>query len=164
MPSSNVWFMIGAVLAALMSAATIPAHAADLAAARKAIEAQYARFDAAVARKDPAPFDGLVTPDFRLVDQTGVEFDLGQWTTLWQHNARLFATMTQSSAVQSVTMEGDAVLAVVRRESTLKLRGSSDKLGYEDIVHDTWVKVGAEWRLRRSVAVHSKPLAERAKD
>lgn len=55
--SSNVRFAIGAVLAALVSTATISAHAADLAAARKAIEAQYARFDAPVTRMDPAPFD-----------------------------------------------------------------------------------------------------------
>src|SRR5262245_36424158 len=41
----------------LAAAIAVSARADDLEAARKAIEAQYARLDAATARKDPSPLD-----------------------------------------------------------------------------------------------------------
>jgi hypothetical protein len=73
-----------AFVAWLVCAATIPARADDLDAARKAIEAQYGRLDAAMARKDPSPFEGLVAPEFRQVDGAGDEHDLDQAARLWR--------------------------------------------------------------------------------
>ena len=142
-----------AFLTWLLSAATIPARADDLEAARKAIEAQYARLDAATARKDPSPLEGLVAPDFRDVDVTGDEFDLSQHdNSLAADPRQLIETLTARSEVQSVAFEGDTARAVTRTvlEGTLKQAGGSlAKFRGEAIVHDAWVKIGTEWRLRR---------------
>jgi len=153
--------MKNTLLIALLAwlAAAIPARAEDLDAARKAIEAQYARLDAAMARKDPSPLEGRVAPDYRHVDVAGDEFGLGQWTSLWQQSAASIETMTVHSGVQSVALEGDAVRAVVRgvAEGTIKPPGGAIvKFRQEVIAHDVWAKTGTEWRLRRSAEMHRK--------
>ena len=150
-----------AFLAWLVCAATIPARADDLDAARKAIEAQYVRLDAARARKDPSPFEELVAPEFRQVDVAGDESDLGQATSLWQQAWARAAveTLTVRSELQSVALEADGVRAVVRvvLAATVTQQGApAVKLRTEDIVHDAWVKIGPEWRLRRTATMHSK--------
>ena len=148
------------VLIALLAwlAASIPARAEDLEAARKAIEAQYGRLDAAMARKHATPFEGIATSDFRYVDVSGGEFDLGQSTSLWQQSMGTFESLLARTAVQSLAAEGEAVRALARSvlEGTLKQGNSTVKFRSEGTADDTWVKIGTEWRLRRSGALQSK--------
>jgi erythromycin esterase len=150
-----------AFLAWLVCSATISARADDLDAARKVVEAQYARLDAAMARKDPSPLEGLVAPEFRQLDPSGDESDLGQATRLWQQTwAKAdVEALTVRSEVQSVALDADGVRSVVRVVLAATLRqkgGPAVKLRTEDIVHDAWVKIGLEWRLRRTATMHSK--------
>ena len=152
--------MKNTLLIALLTwlAVSIPAHAEDLDAARKAIEAQYARLDGAMVRKHATPFEGIAAPDFRYVDVSGGEFDLGQSTSLWQQNMGTFVTLSARTALQSLALEGDAVRALARSvlEGTLKQGNSTVKFRNEGTADDTWVKIGTEWRLRRSGALQSK--------
>jgi len=147
-----------AFFAWLLSAAAIHARADDLDTARKAIEAQYARLDAATARKDPSPFEPLATPDFRYVRASGDEFDLVQSTSLWQQNLVAFEALQARTAVESVALEGETAHAIARSalEGTLKQGDSSVKFRNEGRAHDTWVKIRTEWRLHRSTAITSK--------
>jgi hypothetical protein len=146
-----------ALLAWLAPAATIPARADELAAARKAIEAQYTRLDAALtsafdrptALTRRHPLDGVATRDFRFVDANGKE-----WGSPWTPVS--FATLTTRSAVQHVAIAGNTVRAVVSTVQEATSKQGRDKYRVEQTAHDTWIRTRTQWRLRRSVTVHSK--------
>jgi erythromycin esterase len=144
-----------AFLAWLLSGATIPARANDLAAARKEIEVLYARLDAALLQAQSA-LEGVVTPDFRMTDVTGEERDLDQLKLLGERSRAAYKTLMSRTAVQSVAMDDDTMRAVVSLVQEITSKQSTDKYRYEETLHDSWVKIGAEWRLRRSVTVHSR--------
>jgi ketosteroid isomerase-like protein len=145
-----------ALLACLLSIATLPVHADDLHAAHKAIEAQYARLEAAVARQDASPLDGFATSDVRVLDVQGGELDAGQWTSVLQQGAAM--GLKVSTKVEAVAWEGETVRAVARWSLHRGMRqGASIAMARQEVVaHDVWVRIGAEWRLRRSAAVRSK--------
>src|SRR5262245_27088030 len=139
--SSAPGTLIGvAFLAWLAAAAAIPAHAHEITRARKAIEAQYARLDAALTHK--RPIDAVVTRDFRFVDASGDE-----WGSPW-------APAATRSTVQSVAIKGNIARTVV--STVRELTGQGSKYRVEQITHDAWVKIGSKWRLRRSAVAHSK--------
>jgi len=144
-----------AFLAWLLSGATIPARANELAAARKEIEVLYARLDAALLQEQSA-LEGVVTPDFRMADVTGEERDLNQLRLLWERSRAAYKTLMTRTVVQSVAMDDDTVRAVVSLVQEVTGKQSTDRYRYEETFHDSWVKIGAEWRLRRSVTVHSR--------
>jgi erythromycin esterase len=152
--------MTKALMIALQAclAATIPACTDDLAAERKAVEAQYARLDVALNGKDPSPLEGLAAPDFRFVSVDGEEIDLGLWTRVWRQEMARFEALTVRSEVLSVAAEGDAVRAVVRVVMDGKGKEGSrvGKVRAEDTLHETWERLGPEWRLRRSTQVRRK--------
>src|SRR5262245_42764315 len=106
--------LLVALLTWLAAAATIPACTDDLAAERKAIEAQYARFDVALNGKDPSPFEGLATPDFRFVSLDGGELDLDLSTRVWRQEMAMYEALAVRSEVQSVAAKGDTAHVVVR--------------------------------------------------
>jgi erythromycin esterase len=56
-------------------------------------------------------------------------------------------------------LEDDGVRTVVRVVLTATIKrqgGSAVKLRTEDIIHDAWVKIGPEWRLRRTGTMNGK--------
>jgi erythromycin esterase len=152
--------MTKALMIALLAclAATLPACTDDLAAERKAVEAQYARLDVALNGKDPSPFEGLATPDFRFVSVDGDELDLDLSARLWRQEMAMYEALAVRSEVQSVAAKGDAAHVVVRvvREGKGKKGSLVGKVRAEDTLHDTWERLGSEWRLRLSTVVHSK--------
>lgn len=146
------------VFLAMPAAAPIDARADDLAAVRSAVEAQYARLDAALARKNPSPFAGVYAADAQIVTADGGEYDLGRLTQAWQLNSATLENLTVRSAVQSIAAEGDAVRieASAVMEGALTQMGSRAPFRSESTTHETWVKVGTEWLLRRSTEVRSR--------
>jgi erythromycin esterase len=140
-------------------AAAIPAAAADdLAALQKTIEAQYARLDAAMKRKHPSPFATIAASDIRFVYADGKEWDLARWTGGWRQTTVALETLAIRSTLESIAIEGGTVRAVVRTtlDRTLGKEGSTAKIRDEETRHDTWVRVGTEWRLRYAVTLHGK--------
>ena len=97
-------------------AAAIPGRVAadDLATLQKVVEAQYARLDAAMKRKDPSPFAAIAASDIRFVYADGKEWDLARWTGGWRQTTGALETLAIRSTLESVAIEGGTVRAVVR--------------------------------------------------
>jgi hypothetical protein len=109
-----------------------------------------------VARQDASPLDGFATSDVRVLDVQGGELDAGQWTSVLQQGAAM--GLKVSTKVEAVAWEGETVRAVARWSLHRGMRqGASIAMARQEVVaHDVWVRIGAEWRLRRSAAVRSK--------
>lgn len=152
--SSGTLFRL-AILVWMMSGATIPARSNELAAARKEIELLYARDDAA-RLGGQSVLEEYATPDFRVTDETGEESDLNQLKEHWQRTRADYKTLVANTAVQSVTMDGDTARAVVRVMQELTSKQSAGKYRHELVFHDHWVKIGSNWRLRRSAVVSTR--------
>ena len=91
-----------------------------------------------------------------MADVTGEERDLDQLKLLWERSPAAYKTLMTRTAVQSVTLDDDTVRAVVSLVQEVTGKQSTDKYRYEETFHNSWVKIGAEWRLRRSVTVHKQ--------
>jgi hypothetical protein len=144
----------------LVAGASAAAVADDLTSARSAIEAQYARLDAAVTRKDPMPYEGIVTPDWQTKSQKGELEDLATAMKSWQAVRAVLVTVTFRSVIKSAVAEGDTVKITVDSvlEGTLQQPGGGavTPIRIEGTADDTWVRVGTEWRWQRNVDVSSK--------
>jgi erythromycin esterase len=149
--------ILSLALLALLAVAPLRAWAEDPSAIRSAIEAQYARLNAAEVRKDPAPWTGLVAPDVQFLRANGEEQDLAGAMKIWQQVLPLLETVTARTTLQSVAAEGNAVRVVAGtvQEGTIN-QGGTAPFRVETTLHDTWEKMGTDWLLRRSDEVRSK--------
>jgi erythromycin esterase len=144
----------------LLPASTILAHADDLATARKAIEAQYERLDAATVRKDASPPEGVLDAGLQAVTVEGDELNLRLWASAWEQGLAALETVTVQSMIQSLTVEGDTARAVVHTVLEGTLKETPGKIRMEAQQQDTWVKVSAGWRLKRTVETSRKVLVD----
>jgi hypothetical protein len=145
---------------ALLPATAILARAEDLATARKAIEAQYERLDAATVRKDASPPEGVLDAGLQAVTVEGDELDHRLWTSAWEQGVAALETVTVQSKIQSLTVEGDTARAVVHTVLEGTLKETPGKMRIEVQQQDTWVTVISGWRLQRTVETSRKVLLD----
>ena len=145
-------------VALLILLACLPARAEDLAAARSAIEAQYARLDAAIDAKNASPYDSIAAPDLKGAYATGNTFDLAGATKAWQEAVKMIQTVKSRTVVESAVADGAAVRVVVHmvQEGTLTMNGEVTPFRAESTALDTWARIGAEWRLSLTSEVVNK--------
>jgi hypothetical protein len=134
-------------------------HADAAAEVRKAIQAAYARGDAAMAKKDANTILSLYAPDY---EQTGLK---GQKTTLAQAKQIIPMVFQQAQTIQSKTtiqkfsMKGKEAVVTVKQRATLTAMNpqtqKTAKVVIDETSEETWTKTAKGWQMKRS-----KTLAE----
>jgi hypothetical protein len=129
----------------------LPPPTPEEAAARAAIETNYARVDAAYAEGDMAAVGSLMTPDAQVVI-AGASTRLSTILTQIQDQLRHGTKFRSRSTVTAFRLDGSTAMLWVNNESTSRASGvfSANR--------DTWVSTGEGWRLQESSLIATRPL------
>lgn len=129
----------------------LPPPSAEAAAAREAIEKNYALVDEAYAAGDMDAIASLATPDARVVI-AGTPTPLAGLLAQIKEQVRKGLTFRSRSAVTAFRFSTDEVTTWVNNEST------SPALGVLSSNRDLWVRTEAGWRLKESTLIATRPL------
>ena len=123
--------------------------------ARKAIQAQYDRANAAAAKKDIKGNIAIFTSDRISVDEKGTTLTLAQYRKL---NSALFssaASISASSTIENISAKGDTATVRVKEHGKLVIINPQTKqastLVIDSVSDDIWVKRSGMWLQKRSV-------------
>jgi hypothetical protein len=129
----------------------LPPAGAEAAAARTAIERNYARVDAAYAAGDVDAIASLAAADAQVVI-SGARTPLATLLTQIMEQVRKGATFRSRSTVTAFRSSAAEATAWVNNEST------GGVLGVLSSNRDTWVRTAGGWKLKESVLIATRPL------
>lgn len=120
---------------------------------RRAIETEYACLSTAVGEKNLDAIRAIYAPDYRELQTTGEERDLAGVMSEWK--GELAAMLHPSLGVEIDRLDLDGSTANVIARSTQAFASSPfPALRYsvrtETTRHDSWIRSGSDWKLRRS--------------
>jgi ketosteroid isomerase-like protein len=147
--------ILAAAACALIGGASVVRADGD-AAAKKEIQAQYDKMDAALAKKDVGAYVKVCTPDFVNVDEKGSKSSLSELKVQMKQVLDAAKTFKSTSAITKIKLSVVHVKQQVAASllppgatqvQNLKIAAESD---------DTWVKSSAGWKVSKSVTISQK--------
>lgn len=129
---------------------------ADDATVRKALGAQYTKFNQGLIKKDLKSTFSLLTPDAKFIEVGGQTRTHEQ---MHQMMEQMLSTMTISKATNTIDklkVTGETAIAEVTLKSSGAMKGEDKKthtVGYISKSRDTWTKTAEGWKLKQIVAV-----------
>jgi hypothetical protein len=150
-------------IASLAVAAVIaaPAVRADsTAGAKKAIQAQYDKMNAAAARKDSKGILAIMTKDHTGVTQGGQTFTLDQETAQMQQIFTAAKSLNGVSKITSIALKGSTATVQVSETDKVVMpnpnTGKTSTMTMSSVSTDTWIKKGSVWLQQKSVQKSQK--------
>ena len=151
--------ILAAAAFALIGGASVVRADGD-AVAKKEIQAQYDKMDAALAKKDVGAYVKVCTPDFVNVDEKGSKFGIAELKVQMKQVLDAAKTFKSTSTITKIKLSGKTAVVHVKQQvaagllppgatqvQNLKITAESD---------DTWVKSSAGWKVSKSVTVSQK--------
>jgi uncharacterized protein (TIGR02246 family) len=132
-----------------------PKARADAAAeARKAIQAVYARGDAAMTKKDANAILSLYTPDYEQTSLKGQKITLAQAKQAIPMLFQQAKTIQSKTTIQKFSLKGSEAVVTVKQHATLTALNpqtqKTSKLVVDETSEDTWAKGAKGWLMKRS--------------
>ncbi len=154
----KVLCFIGAMTAVVSSGAIVRADSS--ADARKAIQLQYDRSNAAITRRDSTGTFAIYSPSFVAVDKNGKKHTLAN---LKQQSQVVFTQariITGTTKIQTITLKGNTALVRVAEHSKMvgtdPATKSDSTLVFDSTSNDSWISTGGKWLQINSKTLTSK--------
>lgn len=137
--------------AMLCAAATSPVRADD-AAARKAIEVQYAKMASAMKHKDMAMLKSTATADFTMKMPGQPTVNMQQAEAMMKQQFAMMPSIEEVSVhIDKLTVKGSTAIALASekmRATTKGPDGKTHQFADSSTARDTWVKTPRGWRCK----------------
>ncbi|NUL83538.1 MAG: nuclear transport factor 2 family protein [Armatimonadetes bacterium] len=140
----------------LLGAATalLTASAQDLAQLKKQIEAEYAKYAAAMAAKKPKEVESYMAPDFVLVTTEGIMYNRVQAINSYRLGITRMNNIRTTIKIEKIRMDKDRVICNTVEDTTCDIRQNDGKVRkYRRTagIEETWRKIDGKWRIARTI-------------
>lgn len=124
------------------------------AAARKQVEAAYAKLNAALERKDVNGTLALYAPNFQSIGDKGGKGSLATLKKTWQREFALIQSVRSTSTIRTFSLKGNRATARVHlHKEAVVMNPQTDQLVTvvsDAEMEDVWVQGASGWRKRQS--------------
>lgn len=163
-------FFVPLALLCLVPAAV---HADPAGAARKAIQAQYDKANAAAARRDVDAVFAIQTPDYVHIDKQGRTHTAAEARQQFAQIVAAAKTIKAVTRIQTFKLDKTgATVTIAERADIYLLNPQTGKLSHlliTDMARDLWVKTANGWKQKRtkelssSILMDGKPVPQQPK-
>jgi ketosteroid isomerase-like protein len=159
---------IGMLVGALILSAFVSGARADEAAVRKALDAQYAKFNTSLVKKDMKTMFDVLTPDATYV-MKGMVQNREQMRQMMTQTMAMMQISKASNKIEKLTMKGEMAIVVAAAKSSGKMKGTDGKIhpiSYTSKTRDHWTKTPGGWKIKKieaiseSMTVDGKPFTQ----
>jgi ketosteroid isomerase-like protein len=154
-------FFCSIALASLLAGATLSKGFADATAdAKKQIQAEYNKIDAAAAKKDVKGMTASMTSDFVDTNEKGEKTALKDLREKMGQVLAMTKSLKIKTTVEKVTLKGSTATASVKQTADISQLPPNVKtpvkMHSDETLTSVWVKSGAGWKIKSSKTNTSK--------
>jgi ketosteroid isomerase-like protein len=143
------------IAVALLALPALAARADSAADAKKAIQAQYNKCNAAAARKDSKGVTSVYTKDRVAVTSKGVTSSVSDETAQMEQIFQAATSVAVSTTITGISVKGNTAIVNVKEHGKIVLLNpktmANSNMVEDAISIDTWVKTGGTWLEKKSV-------------
>ena len=147
-------------VAACLLAPALQVKAETAAQVKKAIQAQYDKGNAAVAKKDSKALVATYTTDRISIDDKGVKHTVAEELQQMKQVFAMAQSLSGTTTIVSITVKGYTAIVQVKESDKVVMANpqthATSTMVMDSVSDDTWVKNGATWLQKKSVAKSQK--------